>query len=240
MVAASSLLCAALLTGGCGYRRAVAAENHLRMGVLALREGDQASADRHFESARRASASAQVLSRIGLAYVAVRRCADGVPLLVESLAQVPRQADVVRRSLFECYQQMGEPEKAERVLQDALRVHHDDAWALNNLGYTAVDEGVHLQTAFRLVQRAVELAPRNGMIVDSLGWAYYRLGDLAKARQTLERAARLSSDPEILYHLGVVCADTGDVEEAVRHLRKALQIDPGHRAARDALLRLGR
>jgi len=229
-----------LFLSGCGYRRAVAAEHHLDRGIAALQAGDQASASKHFQRALAEKPSPHLLSRIGLAYADARKCADAVSLLAESLEKMPKQPDIVRLSLFECYERMGQADKAEELLLDTLRVHRGDAWALNNLGYTAVDEGVHLQTALRLVSRAVELQPRSGIIVDSLGWAYYRLGELGEAREVLERASKLQPDPEILYHLGAVCADLGDTEEAKRHFREALQRDPGHRLSREALFRLAR
>lgn len=240
LLAALVLPCGLLLCSGCGYRRAVAAEHYLQRGVEALQAGDQAAASQYFQKAQAERSSPDLLARIGLAYADVRKCADAVPLLVESLRKMPRQPGLVRFSLFECYERMGESQEAEQVLLDALRVHRDDAWALNNLGYTAADGGVHLQIALRLVSRAVELEPRNGLIVDSLGWTYYRLGYLEKAREILDRASRLRPDPEILYHLGVVCGDMGDTETSVRYLRAAVKRDPAYRPARDALLRLGR
>ncbi len=239
-LAGLALACGLVFSGGCDYRRAVAAERHLQQGIEALEAGDQASAIEQFQKARADDPSPQLLARMGLAYADVRDCADAIPLLVESLEKMPKQPGVVRLSLYECFERARQSEKAEEVLVDALRVHRDDAWALNTLGYTAADQGAHLQTALRLVSRAVKLRPKNGMIVDSLGWTYYRLGELEKAREILRRAAKLQPDPEILYHLGVVCGDMGDVDEAVRHLRAALKRNPAYRPARDALLHLRR
>jgi tetratricopeptide (TPR) repeat protein len=238
--AALLMSCALLFSGGCGYRAAVAAERYLERGAEALQAGDQASAGRYFEKARELDSSPQLLARVGLAYAGVERCPDAIPLLVESLEKLPGQPSEVRLALFECYERGGDSEKAGQVLEDSLKVYRDDAGALNNLGYSAADEGVHLDLALRMVARAAKLRPRNGYIVDSLGWTYYRLGELARAREILRRAIKLQPDAEILYHLGVVSGAMGDTEEAVGYLREALKRDPGFHPAREALLRLGR
>ena len=76
---------------------------------------------------------------------------------------------------------------------------------LNYLGYSWIDKGENLTEALKMIQRAVELRPNDGYIVDSLGWAYYRLGDFARATQFLERAIELlPEDPTINDHLGDV------------------------------------
>jgi Flp pilus assembly protein TadD len=74
---------------------------------------------------------------------------------------------------------------------------------LNYLGYSWVDQGMNLEEAFNMLQRAVELRPNDGYIVDSLGWANYKLGRIEEAVKQLERAIDLKpSDPVINDHLG--------------------------------------
>jgi Flp pilus assembly protein TadD len=74
---------------------------------------------------------------------------------------------------------------------------------LNYLGYSWVDKGMNLNRALEMIREAVNANPNDGYIVDSLGWAYYRLGRLEEAVETLELAAKLrSNDPEINDHLG--------------------------------------
>jgi tetratricopeptide (TPR) repeat protein len=77
------------------------------------------------------------------------------------------------------------------------------ALVLNYLGYSWVDQGVNLEQAFDMLRKAVELKPRDGYIIDSLGWAYYRLGRFEDAVRELERAIELKpADPVINDHLG--------------------------------------
>ncbi len=92
---------------------------------------------------------------------------------------------------------------AEADLKKALELNPDQASVLNYLGYSWVDQGVNLDEAFRMLRRAVDLKSRDGYIVDSLGWAYYRLGRYDDAARELEKAIDLKpADPVINDHLG--------------------------------------
>ncbi len=98
--------------------------------------------------------------------------------------------------------------KAEADLKKALELVPETqtngrAQVLNYLGYSWVDMGINIDEAFRLLKRAVELQPHDGMIIDSLGWAYYRLARYEDAVRELERAVELKpGDPVINDHLG--------------------------------------
>jgi tetratricopeptide (TPR) repeat protein len=92
---------------------------------------------------------------------------------------------------------------AEKDLKKALELNPDQPLVLNYLGYSWIDQGVNLDEAFRMLRRAVDLKGRDGYIVDSLGWAYYRLGRYDEAVAELEKAIDLKpSDPVINDHLG--------------------------------------
>jgi tetratricopeptide (TPR) repeat protein len=96
------------------------------------------------------------------------------------------------------YERAKQWDKAEADLKKALELVPDtlpngQAQVLNYLAYSWVDMGSNIDEAFKMLQRAVELAPRDGMIIDSLGWAYYRLGRYEDAVRELERPS--SSSP---------------------------------------------
>jgi len=92
---------------------------------------------------------------------------------------------------------------AEADLKKALEMEPDQAQVLNYLGYSWVDQGVNLDEAMNMIRRAVDQRPDDGYIVDSLGWAYYRIGNYAEAVKNLERAVDLKpEDPTINEHLG--------------------------------------
>jgi tetratricopeptide (TPR) repeat protein len=106
------------------------------------------------------------------------------------------------------YERAKEWDKAEADLKAALELVTDaepigKSQVLNYLGYSWVDNGRNIDEAFKLLKRAVELNPRDGMIIDSLGWAYYRLGQYEDAVRELEKAVELKAgDPVINDHLG--------------------------------------
>jgi tetratricopeptide (TPR) repeat protein len=93
--------------------------------------------------------------------------------------------------------------QAEADFKHALELFPEQPLVLNYLGYSWVDQGLHLDEAFPMLHRAVELRPTDGYIVDSLGWANYKLGRYDEAVKELERAIDLKpSDPVINDHLG--------------------------------------
>lgn len=93
--------------------------------------------------------------------------------------------------------------KAEKDFEKALDLVPEQPQVLNYLGYSWVDQGVNLEKGLTMIRRAVELRPNDGYIIDSLGWAYYRLGRYEDATKELERAVLLRpEDPTINDHLG--------------------------------------
>lgn len=93
--------------------------------------------------------------------------------------------------------------EAEADFKHALELFPDQPLVLNYLGYSWVDQGLNLDQAFSMLHKAVELRPTDGYVVDSLGWAYYKLGHYDEAVKELERAIDLKpSDPVINDHLG--------------------------------------
>ncbi len=125
------------------------------------------------------------------------------------------------------YDRSGRWTEGERDLQAALKLKPDDPELLNYLGYSWIDRGEHLSEALAMVQKAVGDNPRSGAMVDSLGWAYYKLGDYKKAVETLENAIELEAgDPDINNHLGDAYWRVGRRDEAQFQWRRVLTLDP--------------
>jgi tetratricopeptide (TPR) repeat protein len=102
-----------------------------------------------------------------------------------------------------CFERSKQWPKAEADFKKALELYPDQPLVLNYLGYSWVDQGLNLETAFKMLRRAVELQPNDGYIVDSLGWAHFKLGQYAEATETLEKAINLKpADPVLNDHLG--------------------------------------
>jgi tetratricopeptide (TPR) repeat protein len=102
-----------------------------------------------------------------------------------------------------CEERSKQWNKAEADMRKALELQPEQPHVLNYLGYSWIDQGVNLDEGMKMIKRAVEQRPDDGYIVDSLGWAYYRIGNYEEAVKNLERAIDLKpEDPTINDHLG--------------------------------------
>lgn len=131
--------------------------------------------------------------------------------------------------------QMGRWKEAEADLTAALKLRPDEPELLNFLGYSWIDRGERLKEAMAMVEKAVAANPRSGAMIDSLGWAYYRLGDYKTAVEKLEQAVELEAgDPEINNHLGDAYWMVGRKDEAVFQWRRVLTLSPDAKIKGDA------
>ncbi len=142
-------------------------------------------------------------------------CAD---VYTKGLATIPR-LDKSNWTMFYfrgiCYERSKQWPKAEADLKRALELLPDQPHVLNYLGYSWVDQGVNLDDGMRMIKRAVEQRADDGYIVDSLGWAYYRIGSYEDAVKELDHAVELKpEDPTINDHLGDAFWRVGRVLEA--------------------------
>ena len=134
-------------------------------------------------------------------------------------------------------------EKVDRfdVLEDNLKkliqVKPDHAHAYNALGYSLADRNMRLPEARKLIEKALELAPDDYFIVDSLGWVQYREGNLKGAAQTLRRAYDGRPDPEIGAHLGEVLWVMGNRADANRVWEESLKSAPDNETLRQTIER---
>ncbi|MFZ1184774.1 MAG: tetratricopeptide repeat protein [Pseudolabrys sp.] len=114
-----------------------------------------------------------------------------------------------------CYERSKQWAKAEADLTKALELFPDQPHVLNYLGYSWIDQGIKLDEGMEMIKKAVQQRPDDGYIVDSLGWAYYRVGNYEEATKQLERAIELKpEDPTINDHLGDAYWRVGRVLEA--------------------------
>jgi len=116
---------------------------------------------------------------------------------------------------------------AEADFLKALEFDADQPLVLNYLGYSWIDQGLHLDRALKMIEKAVDLRPRDGYIVDSLGWGLYRLGQFDAAVKKLERAVMLRpADPVINDHLGDALWQVGRTREARFQWERAKTLEP--------------
>ena len=118
--------------------------------------------------------------------------------------------------------------RAEKDFKKALQLQPDHPYVLNYLGYTWVDRGEHLKEAIKMLQKAVEQKPDDGFIVDSLAWAYYRLGQYDKAVVYQEKAVSLEPGDSVLNdHLGDIYWKLGRHNEARFQWQRARSASAG-------------
>ncbi|MDP1632133.1 MAG: tetratricopeptide repeat protein [Caulobacter sp.] len=123
---------------------------------------------------------------------------------------------------------------AERDLRAALAARPNEPELLNYLGYSWIDRGERLGEAMDMVKRAVAANPDSGAAVDSLGWAYYRMGDYRNAVEQLEAAVLLDpADPDINDHLGDAYWRVGRVIEARFQWQRVLTLEPTDRVRQE-------
>ena len=120
------------------------------------------------------------------------------------------------------------------IIQKRPHYHH----ALNALGYSYADRGVRLHEAKRLIETALQYAPDDPFITDSLGWVEFRLGNTAQALALLEKAYAVHNDVEIAAHLGEVLWSSGETARARAIWRQALERDANNETLRATLERL--
>ncbi len=122
-----------------------------------------------------------------------------------------------------CHERLGQWEKAESDFRTTLTIRPQEPGVLNYLGYSMVEQGINLDEALDMIQRAVAARPNSGHIVDSLGWVLYQLGQYDEAVEHLERAVELEpTDPVINDHLGDAYWANGRFREAEFQWKRAL------------------
>ncbi len=140
-------------------------------------------------------------------------------------------------ALGAAYEQSGQIDSAISAFEEILSHDPDHAASLNYLGYLLADNGIRLEYARELLERAVALQPNNAAFLDSYGWVFYRLGNYDAAVQYLSSAAELDSDPVIYDHFGDALHARGDTDRAREWWQRALEQQPDNETIREKLSR---
>lgn len=142
-------------------------------------------------------------------------CAEVYSKGIDAIAKPERSNWTIFYFRGICYERSKQWPRAEVDMKKSLELFPDQPLVLNYLGYSWIDQGVNLEEGMRMIQRAVEQRADDGYIVDSLGWAYYRIGNFDEAVKHLEHAVELKpEDPTINDHLGDAYWKVGRVLEA--------------------------
>ncbi len=154
-----------------------------------------------------------------------KRLPEAREVLEASLQARPEDEDLLYQ-YGAVLDRLGERKPALVVMQRIVDKNPEHADALNYIGYTLVEESRDLERALGLIKKADKLKPDNGYIVDSLAWAYYRLGRLDEAWKQIQRAVALAQDdPTMWEHYGDIARDLGRRDKAKKGYQTALKLN---------------
>jgi tetratricopeptide (TPR) repeat protein len=140
-----------------------------------------------------------------------------------TLATKQEDKDYVQFVLGSIYERQKKYKPAELAFKKVLASDPRSAMTLNYLGYMMADHGMHLEEALGYIKKAVELDPQNGAYLDSLGWAYFKLGNFDLAEENLRKASeRIGNDATVQDHLGDLYQRLGRLKLAAAHWQRAL------------------
>lgn len=159
-------------------------------------------------------------------------------VLEQAIARDPKDADLLYDQAM-LAEKMNRLPDMERLLRQVIAARPDYHHAYNALGYSLADRGVRLPEARQLIRKALELAPGDPFITDSLGWVEFRMGNRSEALRILEGAYKSRPDAEIAAHLGEVLWSLGQRDRAQGIWREALLLDRENETLQQTLRRLG-
>jgi tetratricopeptide (TPR) repeat protein len=166
-----------------------------------------------------------VYLRLAIMYTRLKRYSDAEEALNKAEGLSPKAEDkeyvyFLRGDLYEHEKKFDE---AEAEFKKVLAITPQSAAALNYLGYMNADRDVRLEESLNYIKQAVSIEPTNGAYLDSLGWAYFKLGKYDLAEESLTKASlRMGSDPTVQDHLGDLYQKTGRLKLAAAHWERAV------------------
>ncbi len=180
--------------------------------------------------AKRDPADVKPLDALGSIMRARKRYDEAIAYYTRAIALIPKPEKrhwSYWYSRGTSYERVKKWQLAEADLQRALLLYPDQPMVLNYLGYSWIDQNKNLKQGMGLIEKAVGLKPDDGYIVDSLGWAHYRLGNFKEAVRFLERAVELRpEDPVLNDHLGDALWRVGREREARYQWEQSLTLKP--------------
>lgn len=212
---------------------------HMRVAQLLAKKGEIENARTYLHGLQ--SNDPTLNTRLAIAEVELlsdaKQYEAAMQVMNRALQAAPDDNDLLySRSLLA--EKMGDLQMAEADLRKILAKEPENVHALNALGYTLADRTTRYQEALDYIKRALELAPDEPSILDSMGWVLYRLGRYDESISYLTRAHKLMPDDEIAAHLGEVLWVNGNHKEADQVWQRALKDTPDSEHIRDVIRRL--
>ncbi len=164
--------------------------------------------------------------RLAIMNTRLKRWSDAEEALnkAEQLSTKPDDKEYVYFLRGSTYEREKKYDEAEAEFKKVLAINPQSSATLNYLGYMNADRGVQLDESLNFIKLAVSLEPTNGAYLDSLGWAYFKLGKYDLAEEALNKASlHMASDPTVQDHLGDLYQKTGRLKLAAAHWERAVQ-----------------
>lgn len=203
-------------------------DNGLKL-VLASQLADDGKVDEGIQMAKSLlkGTSEDRETYIGLSqiYARLKRWKDAEDALAQA-EKVSTRTEEKEYALFllgSVYERQKKFDQAEQTFRQVLQQDPSNTMTLNYLGYMLADRNTRLEEALTLIKKAVSMDPQNGAYLDSLGWAYFRLGNYDLAEENLRKAAdKTPNDATIQDHLGELYSKTNRLKQAATHWERAL------------------
>jgi len=155
-------------------------------------------------------------------------------VLTQGLEKLPNHPELLYDTAM-LAEKVGKRDIFEQLMRKLIQVKPDNAQAYNALGYSLLERNERVEEAMQLVEKASQLAPNDAGIIDSVGWGYYRLGNIPKSLELLRRAYNVNPDPEIAAHLGEVLWVHGEKEQAKKVWDDALKSHSDNAVLQEAI-----
>jgi tetratricopeptide (TPR) repeat protein len=204
-------------------------DKNLKM-TLALQLADDGKGDEAVQMARsllknNPAEDRETLIQISQVYARLKRWKESEEALTQAEKSATRleEKEYIKFVLGSVYERQKKYDQAEQEFRQVLQMDSNNSQTLNYLGYMMADRNTHLEEALGMIKKALELDPQNGAYLDSLGWAYFRMGNYDQAEENLRRAAdKTPNDATVQDHLGELYARTGKLKLAALHWERAL------------------
>jgi tetratricopeptide (TPR) repeat protein len=167
----------------------------------------------------------EILISLANIYSRLKRWKDADETLAKAdkLSTRPEEKEYIYFLQGAMYERQKKVDLAEQMFRQVLKQDPNNSMTLNYLGYMLADHNLRLEEALSLIKKAITLDPQNGAYLDSLGWAYFKMGNFDQAEENLRKAEeKTPNDATIQDHLGELYAKTGRLQLAATHWEHAL------------------
>ena len=162
---------------------------------------------------------------LGLNYSRLKKNDAALEFYNQALSIQPQSISVLH-SLAILYDEIGEWIKSDKIYNQLIQTDSSDAQALNNYAYSLVERNEKLSLALAYAKRAIYIEPKNPSYLDTIGWVYFKLDDIKKAKKYIEQSIEIQGDNAVvLEHLGDILMKSNDSINASLYYKKAYEID---------------